>query len=508
MTWDFSVIARSTNHPHKVLERILNTSEPPITFTEKGKDDKIVEKASVSGLLYHIRKEFDPIYFGKRLYIHDPELHYYRLDTGDIEKNMGVCLQLKGVTDTKPIVDAMKNLVHHSGSYPFVEGRGTINLINGVYDVKTGKLLPSNNTMYDYVVRTQYIPQPTTELDALLEVYGTDEPVYVLAKCLWQKCWLETLKEITVFYGEIDTAKTTMGVELVQAVLDGNSNRGYNTASVPLGALLADFGIAPLEGKLFNLGDDLPDRLIKNASGICEFVGRVSHSIEHKGVTRYDGVITAYCMFTCNNLPPLDDDDLAIWSKIRLHECTRVFKRGEIHDDIFTDKLRQQMLVKALELVRKWLTRPYYNDQTKEEVRRIWRSASEDAQEFFAEILIPDDCAKTKGLDIRKAYEKWCKRMVPPKTLHFKNLNNIIKLYYRVRNSERFYTLVLKDEPPMVNKTVSKFTHSVSHHIKFKIKDARCNIRGCTNAGEWHDKSVPSLPHSLCDKHYQELKNG
>jgi hypothetical protein len=132
-------------------------------------------------------------------------------------------------------------------------------------------------------------------------------------------------------------------------------------------------------------------------------------------------------------------------------------------------------------------------------------------------MLVFSDASETKYTDIKFAYENWC--LTNGKTLHFKNLNTIIRKYHRRGHYGNHYTLELSPTPtqskiqpphdPVVtildeNKMVMEFTHDISKHVKKKRKDTTCNIRGCTAQGEWHGPSY-SIPHSLCDRHYQML---
>jgi phage/plasmid-associated DNA primase len=531
--WDFSIVAPSTNMPHGVMKKILDDKDHPITKTIKD-GDIVSEKADSMGLLHHIREEFAPISIGKELYTYDPNQCYHRRDDDAVEKIIAACLQMKGIYDPGAVRKAMANLTHVTRDYPFVGGIGTLNFINGVFDIRANTLTPHAEIgIYDYIIKTPFIPQETRELDELLSLYGTDEPVSVLAKCLWQRAWLESLKEMTVFYGEPDSGKTTMG-ELVQATLDGSLNALTNTARVTLDKLLADFGIAPLEHKLFNLGDDLPDKLVKNSQRIADFVGSINHNVEHKGVDGYQGKITAYNLFTTNNLPPLDDDDASIWGKLRLVECRGHFPRGAIRDEIFTDKIKQQMVVKAVALILKWQTEPYRNDQTPEDVRRIWREATDDAEIFFNELVIPDYSGRTKYDDVKRAYEGWC--ITNGKATHFKNLNRVLRPYYKHTMNERYYTVFLREqkppnpfypvkskepepdisgtsnlrepiitpEPKPVSMGLVICPFDIDHHTKFIIRDSKCNIEGCNSPGVWHDGRTHS--HSLCDAHYQRIR--
>lgn len=433
------------------LQRICDNTLTPLTgVITVTRDGEEVEREVIlwNNIRHHIKTLWNPVWFGEELYIHDPCLNYFRVDNGDIIRCIQACLQVMGF-DVKPktIMDVIDLICNHTNVYPFGNTRGYLNFSNGVLDTTTIKIVESNNgILFDYVISTPYIYWgDTPELDEFLKIYGDAgrEVIPALAKALWQRCNLSPIKEVTVFYGDKDSGKTS-AAELIQATLDGDLLSQRNTSRKLLGDLLQRFGYQALEHKLFNLGDDLPDQFIKNAGKINELVGSIHHEIEHKCVDSYSGVITTYNLFTTNNLPPLDDDDFVLWSKMRLVHFENKLERGTPVEPLYTIVVKMQLMYRAVELMRSWSITPYRNSQSPEEVRRVWHEGSTDVDLFMATRII-FDTQGTVPLDVIKtAYEGWC--IGNGKHIHMKFLTKRLQPYLRRAASGNAYCVAIAAE--------------------------------------------------------------
>lgn len=406
--------------------------------------DELEEVVDWENVLFQINQLWHPLWFGEdQLFIRDPCQNYYRDDNGDVVRSMMACLLVKGFTvKSSKIKNTIDLIVNHVSAYPFGNSRGYLNFVNGMLD--TNKMCITecvDDVLFDYVIDTPYVKFTTTpELDAFLAIYGDAgrEVISVTAKSLWQRCYLHPVKEITVFYGDKDSGKTG-AAELIQATLDGNLLSQRNTSRKLLGDLLQRFGYQALEHKLLNIGDDLPDQFIRGSGKINEFVGSVHHDIEHKGVDSYSGLITAYNLFTTNNLPPLDDDDFILWSKIRLTHFKEKLSRGTPVEPLYTPLVKMQLLYRAVEMMMSWKEHPYVNPQTPDEVRTIWHEASTDVELFIATRIVFDESRVTSLADIKSVYEKWC--IANGKHIHVKYLTKRLQSYLRRTNSGNGYAV-------------------------------------------------------------------
>ena len=433
-------------------QRISDNELVPLTVvvTIKDLDGNDIEREIIQweNVRHHIKRFWNPLWFGEQLYILDPCLNFYREDKGDIVRCIQVCLQVRGFNAKSKTVDGAIDLIcNHVSTYPFGNTRGCLNFSNGILDTTTMKIVePNDGVLFDYVIATPYIHwDDTPELDAFLKIYSDAgrEVISVLAKALWQRCNLSPIKEITVFYGDKDSGKTS-AAELIQATLDGDLLLQRNTSRKLLGDLLQRFGYQALEHKLFNLGDDLPDQFIKNAGKINELVGSIHHEIEHKCVDSYSGVITAYNLFTTNNLPPMDDDDFVLWSKIRLVRFDSKLERGTPVEPLYTIIIKMQLLYRAVELMQSWSTTPYKNTQSSEEVRRIWHEASTDVDLFMSTRIIFETQRTLPLEEIKKEYERWC--VVNGRHIYMKYLTKRLQPYLRRTATGNAYCVAIAAE--------------------------------------------------------------
>lgn len=399
-----------------------------------------------------LHEKLHVVNLSRNLFIYDTDTNVYKSHINQIGTYTRNIVDEYGVVGKlSDIVNEVSVHIRNMGCvdvYPFMGKLGTIHVKNGCLDLKIGVLEePSPEHMYDYRIETEYkVFKETKELDEFLAQYGTTEPIDILAKVIWQRAYRDTLKEITVIYGPRDAAKTTLG-EFIQAVLDGSITCNINVTRSLLNELLERFGFSNMEGKLLNFGDDLPDQFIRNSGRINKMVGSTNHRIEKKGKDGYDTFISTYYMFTCNNLPPLDDDDSVLWSKIHLVHQDKVFEGKKINnrESLFTQTLKEQLLYRAVQKALSWLENPYENNQSPDEVRRLWHEGTTDIDSYFNEFIEPDVFALVSLDDIKKHYEMWC--IMNGKKLYIKYLNKKLKPFFKSTNIRNGYTLKLRPLP-------------------------------------------------------------
>jgi len=383
------------------------------------------------------------------LFVYTEEKHTYREHVNEIQthtRDIFKTFNLGGkLLDIEREVNAHVKSMGCVREYPFIGRYETVHVKNGALNLSTGILSePTPEHMYDYRIETDYrkFPDGTPELDAFLELYKIREPIDILAKVLWQRAYHDTLKELVVFVGPKDCGKTTLA-EFVQATLDGDLYGKNNVGRILLHELLQRFGYANLEGKLMNLGDDLPDMFVKNSGRINEIVGSVNRHIEKKGKDGYDAITTAYYVFTTNNLPPLDDDDNAIWSKIRIVVAdTPVIGEKIPRTELFTQLLREQLLYRAIERAMGYTKKPYVKDQSVDFVRALWHESTLDVDAFLLEATEFDTSKFISLGEIKEHYERWC--VMRGKKLHIKYLNKKLQSYITRRSMANGYTIRIK----------------------------------------------------------------
>ena len=397
---------------------------------------------------HHLKKELYLHTVMNSMFVYNPENHTFREHINEYQthsKEVFEKYNLSGkLTEIQREVTTHVNSMGCVREYPFTGKYGTIHVKNGSLDLTTGELSePTAEHMYDYRIETEYkqFPNGTPELDAFLDIYKVREPIDILSKVIWQRAFHDTLKELVVLVGPKDCGKTTL-VELVQSTLDGDMEGKNNVSRTLLHELLDKFGFASLEGRLMNFGDDLPDMFVKNSSRICHMVGSVNRSIEKKGVDGYDAIVTAYYVFTANNLPPLDDDDNAIWGKIRLVAVEKPITCAiKPRSELFTEVIKQQLLYLAVEQAKEYRKQPYVKVQSDEDVRKMWQEATTDVDSFLLEATKYDYTLFVSLDKIREHYGVWC--AMNGKKRHMKYLQKKLQPYFIKRNTSNGYSLEL-----------------------------------------------------------------
>ena len=441
----------------KMVEaRNAPTIETPETAGDRGRIPEYVYSVAdkAGALTYHIdymrysdflNSVFSIHNLKKTLFIYDAERGFFKVHTNEIETHVRETIKKHSLSDR--LTTAIREVVSHVRSmgcvdkYPFIGPFGEINVKNGSLNLETGVLTPATPQMlYNYRIETPYRKfDETKELFEFLDQYGSREPIAVLAKAIWQRAYHDTLKEITIFYGPKDAGKTTCA-ELIQATCDGDLTSKSNVSRSLLHELLQRFGTADLEGKLVNYGDDLPDMFVKNSGRINSLVGSVNQHIEKKGIDGFDAVVTAYYLFSANNLPPLDDDDSVIWGKIHLVNYDKVITTARIpREKLFSQLIKEQLLFRAVQMALTWRESPYRNDQEADWVREKWHEASTDVDAFLIECVEYDPFGSCSLDEIKACYEIWCANN--GKQRHVKYLNKKVQPSIRRESGRNVYTV-------------------------------------------------------------------
>jgi putative DNA primase/helicase len=142
-------------------------------------------------------------------------------------------------------------------------------------------------------------------------------------------------KKFSIYLGETDTGKTTL-VNVILALLDAD-----NVSNVSIQQLGARdrFALAELFGKLANIRDDLSKDVIYSAGKIKELTGGFPVQAEHKFQNPFSFVNAAYMIFTCNVLPPIEEDDGAFFNRVIIRLFSRKFGGNAKPDRELVDKM-------------------------------------------------------------------------------------------------------------------------------------------------------------------------
>lgn len=287
----------------------------------------------------YLQGKYHTVTHERTTYLYDTKTGLYCKDNGEIESETQVILEECGYSDSLTRVkrEITSYVRDHTimKEYPFNSYQG-IPVKNGVltinFDTETIEIIPYTPEMFftyqlpvtydpeadsqeiDSVIRQWVEPEDLDTLyqipaQAILHQWGRDKP--------YKKCYL--------LQGDGNAGKTTY-LELLHATFGE-----INCACVALQRMGTDrFFMGPLEGKLFNLYDELADMPVHNTEALKELTGGFYHNIEKKRFDSYQGRIFAVHVFSCNKPPRVDEryqSDSAFWERWEYVIFPNIFRK-------------------------------------------------------------------------------------------------------------------------------------------------------------------------------------
>lgn len=142
-------------------------------------------------------------------------------------------------------------------------------------------------------------------------------------------------KKLSVYLGDTDTGKTTL-LNVFLAFLGPE-----NVSSVSIQDLASKnrFSIAELHGRLANIRDDLPKDVIYSVGKLKELTGGFQVQAEKKHRDPFNFSSYAYLLFSCNVLPPVEEDDNAFYNRVMIRKFNRKYGGHAKPDRELVDKL-------------------------------------------------------------------------------------------------------------------------------------------------------------------------
>jgi phage/plasmid-associated DNA primase len=274
----------------------------------------------------YLSKTFHVKNFKGYLYIYDAENHVYKENLNEIGTSIrDTCLKYKVsdkiVTLQRELHEHLKNM-GNSFEYPFDNADHIVPVLNCALKVsgdKIERLEHSPEILKTVKLPVAYDPSaPTEPVLAVLSQWVDEQDVsllvQILAQALYQQANRTTLKRNYLLQGETDAGKSTY-LDMLQMFCGENQ-----ISDVSLQEICSDvrFLASRLESKILNVYDDLKDIPLAGAGKLKKLDGRVTHEIERKGKTPYNGNITCPHVFSCNQPPSYDEDlqyDEAWWNR-------------------------------------------------------------------------------------------------------------------------------------------------------------------------------------------------
>ena len=199
---------------------------------------------------------------------------------------------------------------------------------NGVYDLKTGSLVPfSPEFVITNKIPWEYDPTIWSEFTdkTLHRLACDDQGIYdlleeVIGYLFYRR---NELRKSFILLGDKANGKSTY-LDMLKTLLgDGN------TSALDLSELGERFKTAELFGKLANIGDDIGDEFIANPAVFKKLVSGDRVNAERKGQDPFDFSSYAKLLFSANSMPRIRDKTGAVLDRIVLVPFKAQFSKDD-----------------------------------------------------------------------------------------------------------------------------------------------------------------------------------
>lgn len=287
---------------------------------------------------------------------------------------------------------------------------------NGIYDILTGELQPfSPSVVITNRIPWDYNPDAYSELadKTLDKIACHDEQVRtILEECIGS-CFYRSNKlgggKAFILTGEGSNGKSTF-IAMMQHLLNED-----NIAALDLKELDQKFQNTALFGKLANLGDDISDEFIVNASIFKKFVTGERVQVQNKGEKPFEFNNYAKFLFSANNIPRIKDKTGAVLRRLIIVPFNASFSKDDPdYDDHITYKLQEQdvmeyLIVLGLSALKRVLTNGFTESAKVQEQLKEYEETNNPIIGFFEEVEFEGFQIENEQSDkVFKRYKEYC----------------------------------------------------------------------------------------------------
>ena len=287
---------------------------------------------------------------------------------------------------------------------------------NGIYDIRKDELQPfSPSVVITNRIPWDYNPNAYSELadKTLDKIACHDEQVRtILEECIGS-CFYRSNKlgggKAFILTGEGSNGKSTF-ISMVQHLLNED-----NIAALDLKELDQKFQNTALFGKLANLGDDISDEFIVNASIFKKFVTGERVQVQNKGEKPFDFNNYAKFLFSANNIPRIKDKTGAVLRRLIIVPFNASFSKDDPdYDDHITYKLQEQevmeyMIVLGLAALKRVLNCGFTESAKVQEQLKEYEETNNPIIGFFEEMEFEGFQIENEQSDkVFKRYKEYC----------------------------------------------------------------------------------------------------
>ena len=284
---------------------------------------------------------------------------------------------------------------------------------NGLYDLETDEFREFTPTeIILNRIPWPYNPAAYSELlDQTLDKITCNDPGIralleeVAGYCMYRR---NSLEKALILIGEKGNGKSTF-LYIIQHMLGDK-----NIASLDLKELGDRFKTAELFGKLANIGDDIGDEFIANASIFRKLVTGERVSVERKGADPFEFNNYSTFLFSANEIPRIKDKTGAVQRRLAIVPFDAKFTPDDPdYDPNLKYKLSQQehleyMIVLSIAGIKQALAQKHFTEPQKvKDANREYEERNNPLLGFVEEIGL-DDILHEDTKEIYRKYKEYC----------------------------------------------------------------------------------------------------
>lgn len=284
---------------------------------------------------------------------------------------------------------------------------------NGLYDLETDEFREFTPTeIILNRIPWPYNPTAYSELlDQTLDKITCNDPGIralleeVSGYCMYRR---NSLEKALILIGEKGNGKSTF-LHIIQHMLGDK-----NIASLDLKELGDRFKTAELFGKLANIGDDIGDEFIANASIFRKLVTGERVSVERKGADPFEFNNYSTFLFSANEIPRIKDKTGAVQRRLAIVPFDAKFTPDDPdYDPNLKYKLSQQehleyMIVLSIAGIKRALAQKHFTEPQKvKDANREYEERNNPLLGFVEEIGL-DDILHEDTKEIYRKYKEYC----------------------------------------------------------------------------------------------------
>ncbi len=356
---------------------------------------------------------------GRQPHIYFYQDGYYKLNGEDIIVNLvqklfkdyNIPWQRKHKTE---FIDYLKtkNIVERD---EFIAPRYLINLENGVYNLKTHRLIP-HNPKYNFLYKIPWkYNNKSKKLKAPIQkffetTFGGNKDYIKFTQELFGYCLYSdyNIHGLFYLYGTGGNGKSVW-LNLLEAMLGQKNVRNKSISSL----MQNRFTAALLYGKLLNTCGELTPTVMRKTDMLKRLTAGDKIEAEFKGKDGFDFKNIAKIITACNTIPPCNDRTDGWYERQYIIPFVRKFRDTKQEDVDLIEKLvtkenMESLLYWSLQGLKRLLKNKRFTYGDKKDKYLMYQGNTKYFVKRHYEYGEVSDYVKVE--DIRADYKKWCKK--------------------------------------------------------------------------------------------------